>query len=140
MIKRKVQTILFCRDANKQIQFLLLQTNERRNSFWQNITGSVDPGEDYQDAALREAIEETGIEESNIISLTETNLVFEFDDRWGYHAKEKVFLLQAAQKFSVKIDPSEHQDFKWVPLSKLGRDSVEYESNWIALENAMEGL
>src|SRR5690554_5447977 len=130
MIKKKVQTILLYRDANKQIQFLLLQTNEQRGSFWQNVTGSVEPGEEFSDAALREAIEETGLDKNNVKRLIETDLLFEFQDRWGFQAREKVFVLEAAVPFQVRLDPSEHQNYKWLEKRELNEQSVYYPSNW----------
>ena len=54
MNKRKVQVSVFYCDAKGDKYFLLLKTNERRGNFWQNITGGVDEGETFRDAALRE--------------------------------------------------------------------------------------
>lgn len=140
MIKKKVQIVLYYRDANKQIHFLLLRTNKRRNSFWQNITGGVENAESYQEAALRESAEETGIEKSNIKELRETNMEFEFFDQWQRDVREKVFALECNEIFPVKLDPQEHEDFKWVSKDEIGRDSVKYESNWLALLSQKEAL
>lgn len=140
MIKRKVQTVLLCRDANKQIQFLLLQTNKKRNSFWQNITGGVDDGEEFEHAALREAVEETGIKENQIISVRHTDMTVEFKDQWGFNVIEKIFILECDSPFEVKIDPQEHQDYKWISDQELSRECVKYDSNWQALQIARIGL
>lgn len=137
MIKRKVQSILFYCDANKQNQFLLLRTNERRGSFWQNITGGVDEGEAYEAAALREAIEETGLSEENLEELRSLDLHFNFHDQWGNDVHEEVFLIKCKERFDVTIDPKEHQDFKWAAQTELTKDSVKFESNWQALQKAM---
>ena len=59
MNKRKVQVVIFREDNEDVLEFLLLKTNERRGLFWQNVTGSVDNGESYNDAAFREVAEET---------------------------------------------------------------------------------
>lgn len=131
---------MLCRNANKQIQFLLLQTNEQRGQFWQNITGSVEAGEDYLEAAMREAVEETGVKNENIVDLRDIGMGFEFQDRWGEQAKEKVFVLECGEVFTPVLDPKEHRDFKWTPREELSRASVKYESNWHALEKAMESL
>ena len=132
--------VLFCRNADKQIQFLLLQTNKDRGSFWQNITGSVDPGEDFPEAALREAMEETALTQENVVDMRELGMDFEFPDRWGHQAKEKVFLLECQSVFNPKLDSKEHQDYKWVSKDRINKDSVKYESNWLALQKTMELL
>ena len=138
MIKRKVQSILVFCDANKQNQFLLLRTNNRRGNFWQNVTGGVDEGESFKDAALREAMEETAIDKENIADLRSIEFTFNFHDQWGNDVHEEVFLIRCKSKFDVIIDPSEHEEFKWVKESELNRDSVKFESNWKALQKAME--
>lgn len=138
MIKRKVQTVLLCRNANKQIQFLLLQTNIKRDSFWQNVTGSVDPGEEFEQAALREAIEETAIAQDNIGELIPLDMEFNFTDRWGEQVTERVFILECKRVFEPVIDPDEHQAFKWTSAKDITNKSVKFESNWQALSMAME--
>ena len=138
MKKRKVQSIVFYCDANHIKHFLLLKMNERRNFHWQNITGGVDDGEEYIDAAKRETVEETSISKENIIKIHSSDLNFEFHDGWGNDVVERVFFIQCNKKFNVEIDPSEHSDFKWVAEKEINRSVVHYESNFKALSNAVE--
>jgi dATP pyrophosphohydrolase len=138
MKKRKVQSIIFYCDANRIKHFLLLKMNERRNFHWQNITGGVDTGEEYIEAAKREAIEETNISDDNIAHIHKTNLIFEFHDSWGNDVIEKVFFIQCKNKFEAIIDPSEHSDFNWVSAKEINQSSVHFESNFIALKAALE--
>jgi 8-oxo-dGTP pyrophosphatase MutT (NUDIX family) len=137
MEKRKVQVVLFNTQQDNKKNFLLLKTNEKRGSFWQNITGGVDKGEAFKAAALRESIEETGLAEDNIKNLTELNYAFDFTDRWGKVAHEEVFLLEVHQAWDITIDPSEHQDWKWVEQDALCAESVKFETNWKALEKVI---
>lgn len=130
----KIQVILFYRDANKNKFFLLLKTNKKRESFWQNITGGVDPGESYIEAAIRELEEETSIQENLIINIQESKLSFNFHDQWGYDVTEKVFFIEVKDGSLIKIDPAEHDEFKWENIIK--KDSVKFESNYIALQEA----
>ena len=66
MKKRKVQVAIFHLDEQQQKHFLLLKTNKKRGEFWQNVTGSVEEGESFEQGAIREVIEETGLVEKNI--------------------------------------------------------------------------
>lgn len=140
MIKNKVQTVIYLSNAQKEKQFLLLKMNKKRDFFWQNVTGSVDEGEDFKSAALREAIEETGLSSDNIQQLRSSELEFTFVDQWEKSVLEKVFYLEAKTSWSVQIDPSEHCDFKWVEQSQIQRNSVYYESNFTALKYVMDNL
>lgn len=140
MIKKKIQTILFFRNANKQKTFLLLRTNQRRKNFWQNITGSLDEGESFESAAIREAQEETGLIKSNIQNTSDLDLSFEFFDQWKEDVHEKCFAIEVKDQFPIEIDTSEHDQFKWVHEDEINRDIVKFESNWKALEKAKTNL
>lgn len=138
MKKKKVQTVIFYNASNNRKQFLLLKMNERRKFLWQNVTGKVDPGEKYSDAAVREAKEETGLKKKNIKALYKSTMKYEFHDQWGKDVKEKIFFLECHEKWDVIIDPSEHCDFKWVDEKKITRESVHFDSNYRALLAAKE--
>lgn len=138
MKKRKVQSILFYCDASNNKHFLLLKTNKRRGLFWQSVTGGVDEGEDYIDAAKREAHEETQLLANNIKSITKSQLRFEFHDQWNNDVVEKVFFIECFQKWDVLIDTSEHCDFVWCKDNDINNESVKYESNLLALKEAMK--
>ena len=112
--------------------------NERRGSHWQSVTGGVEDNEEFHQAAIREAQEETALPINHIQNLIETNYKFEFHDQWGNDVIEKVFLIHCMQKWDVQIDPNEHVDFKWVSEKEITIDSVHFESNFKALQIAME--
>lgn len=136
MKKRKVQSVIyFCAEDNKK-HFLLLQMNERRKFLWQNVTGSVDDGENYQQAAIREAKEETNLREKNIKKIHSTQLEYCFIDQWNNNVIEKVFFIECYKDWNVEIDPSEHSNFKWVQGHELTKDIVHFQSNYLALLEA----
>ncbi len=139
MNKRKVQCVIFYCDASKNKCFLLLKTNERREFFWQNVTGSVEADEEFIQAALREAQEETGVAAKNIRSIMASDLTFNFPDRWSEKiCEEKTFFIQCKDKWEVTIDESEHSEFKWVKAAEIVKNTVKFESNFIALEKAIK--
>ena len=140
MKKRKAQAVIyFCAEDNKK-HFLLLKMNERRNNYWQNITGFVEDEEEFQSGARREAIEETGLKPENIKQITNLGMKFEFHDRWGNDVVEEVFSIETKSQWTIDLDPTEHQDYIWTTEDELIRDSVHFESNYLALLKVKESF
>lgn len=138
---KKAQMVLAVIDvASQSYEFLLLQTNEKRGSFWQNVTGKIEDGETFEEGGLREAIEETALSIESIIEITGLGLKFDFIDLRGRDVHEESFLVILDSKWKVKIDPHEHQDHKWVPLKDITRESVKFESNYEALKKSISIL
>lgn len=138
MEKKKVQSVIFYTAANNKKQFLLLRMNARRKLYWQNVTGSLDMHESFKNAARRESIEETGLQTSNIKSITESELEFAFFDQWKKNVIEKVFIIECFSKWDVRLDPSEHSEFKWESEDEISSSSVHFDSNFQALKIALE--
>jgi dihydroneopterin triphosphate diphosphatase len=138
MYKRKAQVVIFFTNDSQQKEFLLLKTNERRGFFWQSVTGSIEEGESYEDGALREAMEETGLDKKIIERFQDLHEDFDFHDQWGADVKEKVFFIELKNKFPIKIDPKEHSDFKWVEANKINDKSVKYITNYKAIKKCID--
>lgn len=137
-ICRKVQVVT----VTSQGFVLLLQTNEVRGGFWQNITGSVEGDESNLSAAEREFVEETGIilsKGEQLIQLPGSN---KFTDRWQRKVEEFSFFvcLSGTSLPSVRIDPSEHQGFRWVKWENLTPSDYGFISNYEAFCAAREVL
>lgn len=134
---KKAQVVLTVIDESRHsFHFLLLQTNERRGSFWQNVTGKVEDGETIEEGGLREAIEETNLNIESIVDIINLGLVFEFTDQRERKVHEECFLIILDKKWEVKIDSNEHQSYKWVPLNEIHPEIVKYRSNLEALEKS----
>ncbi len=131
MKKRKVQVVIFARknDSSPANKILLLQTNKRRGGFWQNVTGSVEKGERYKQAALRELNEETGIELNEIEKFIDLQLEHSFLTKKGHSVTEKSFAVIVAYK-KVTLDPNEHQKSKWQNLSQISLRSYGFPTNF----------
>ena len=140
MKKRKAQAVIFYCAENNVKHFLLLKMNERRNHYWQNITGFVEDHEDFSTGAKREATEETNLNPENIKKVTDLGMIFEFHDRWGNDVIEEVFAIETREKWKVVLDLTEHQDFVWIKESELRRDCVHFDSNYQALLKVKESL
>lgn len=138
MRKRKAQVTIFYRDDRGKKHFLLLKTNKKRGEYWQNVTGSVDKDETYQEGALREAMEETGLKSKMIKKIHATELCFQFHDRWGKDVKEKTFIVEVFEPFEVKIDPSEHCDHMWLGEKEISVRIFKHINNYLSVVYAME--
>jgi lipoyl(octanoyl) transferase len=138
---KKAQVVIAAVDSKRQsFSFLLLRTNKKRGGFWQNVTGKLDDGETFEEGGLREAIEETKLKIEALIDLASLDLSYDFVDQRERQVHEECFLLVMEEKWEVKIDPHEHDDFKWLEIESLTRDTVKFESNYQCLVKAQEIL
>jgi 8-oxo-dGTP pyrophosphatase MutT (NUDIX family) len=123
MLHRKVQCWIYSKtaaagatgdaipNALDSERCLLLLTNEVRGSYWQPVTGSVEPGEGYFEAACREPLEETGFTFNS--TPVDSGFEFDFTSRFG-PTRERIFALTVEDMPIPKIDPNEHQAFQWI--------------------------
>ncbi|MSQ20613.1 MAG: dihydroneopterin triphosphate diphosphatase [Betaproteobacteria bacterium] len=103
---------------------VLLIERARWPGYWQSVTGSVDTqSEALQDTAIREVMEETGIDASRhrLVDWQIDN-VFEIYNKWRSrfapgvtHNRERVFGLTVADRVTVRLAPDEHSDQLWLP-------------------------
>jgi 8-oxo-dGTP pyrophosphatase MutT (NUDIX family) len=120
----KVQVWIACRDPKRPQRgwkVLLLKMRKDRGGYWQPVTGSVEKGERLSKAALREAIEETGLTFPKQPRSLEQS--FRFESRWGGLCEEHGFFLiaplsAAGELPKVKLDPKEHTDYEWMAPSQ----------------------
>ena len=117
---RSVQVVVFSR-RNRGLEYLLLKRVTEQGGFWQTVTGSLEASETHREAARREVMEETGIAINidDLIELGITN-VFEIAPKWRWkyapqvtHNEEVCFAVEV-DKLKVRIDPLEHQEYRWV--------------------------
>jgi ADP-ribose pyrophosphatase YjhB (NUDIX family) len=133
---KKVQVVTLAKE-NQEYFLLLLQMNEDRNLLWQNVTGSVDPGEDFLVAAKRELKEETGLSSE----LIELPLSFEFHDRWGKDVLEKVYLaILPSIENEISLDAKEHCNFKWINTKNISIDNYAHPTNFESFQKALEKI
>lgn len=134
---RKAQVVVAVIDEERHsFDFLLLQTNQDRGAFWQNVTGKIEDGETIEEGGLREAIEETNLKIEAIVDMISLGLVYEFTDTRNRKVHEESFLLILDGRWEIKIDPHEHQSFKWIQFEEINRDIVKHESNFECLKKS----
>jgi 8-oxo-dGTP pyrophosphatase MutT (NUDIX family) len=134
---RKAQVVIAGYDTQSQsLSYLLMQTNQKRGGFWQNVTGKIESGETFEAGALREVIEETGLKPEWMIHFIDLELSHQFIDQRNRDVHEKAYLILVDHQFQVIIDPHEHQEYQW--LKNISRKSVKYLGNFEALEQAQK--
>lgn len=131
----KAQIVVLTKNTHG-LEVLLFQTNEKRGSFWQNITGTVEKNESYLLGALREFHEETGFGYDDVKAIELLSLDFTFTDNFQRNILEKCYGLLLKEKKSPTIDSSEHQNYKWMEVSKVTSENYKFPSNFKALEEA----
>ncbi|OIQ16762.1 MAG: hypothetical protein BM556_13955 [Bacteriovorax sp. MedPE-SWde] len=130
-LHKKVQVIILHR-TNNNINTLLLQTKKDRGEYWQNVTGSVDGDESWEDAASRELEEETGLKgEVHLI-----DMVFKFHDRWDRDVEERVYYAEVDDT-RVTISEEEHQSFRWCNSDDLSEKDFGHANNFQAFKEAL---
>jgi dihydroneopterin triphosphate diphosphatase len=118
-IPRSVLVVIYTAD----LQVLML---ERAGwpGFWQSVTGSIEhEGEPLMQTAVREVREETGIDASQY-HLSDWGIENRFEifkknlGRYAEgvtHNEERVFGLEVPHILPVRLEPSEHLDYRWLP-------------------------
>lgn len=106
---------------SSDMQVLLLERADRKG-FWQSVTGSIELGETLRDAAVREVMEETGLDAArfNLLDWQFSN-TYEIYPHWRYRYApgvtqntEHVFGLELPATFPVQLAPDEHVRYEWV--------------------------
>ena len=115
--RQKVQVVIFLTNSHG-VELLLLKTTQKRGSYWQNVTGGVEPeDQSLKESALREVFEETGLKNIKVHSL---NFESSFIDRWNTEVTEHHFLAIAQDdEENISIDPSEHQDWGTLKIDEV---------------------
>ncbi len=138
---KKIQCVIIATQKSTSNKLcLLLQTNKRRGLFWQNVTGKVEKNEDFEEAVLREVMEETHFPETLLESLINLEMTHFFTDQYEREVEEKAFLLLAKDTWEPKLDPNEHESYRWIDIKEIKRSSVKFEGNYEVLKAAINFL
>jgi dihydroneopterin triphosphate diphosphatase len=105
----------------KDLQVLIMERADKAG-FWQSVTGSVEGDESPKQAAIREVLEETGLD-TNQFDLQDwhTSNTYEIYPHWRHRYApgvieniEHLFGLELPTTMPIKLAPDEHTHYEWV--------------------------
>ena len=130
----------------KSFEFLLLKRVESRGGYWQCVTGGVEDDESAVDAVYREVFEETGIRREDVISFIEGVFECEFEtDSFNKLFGDKTIIksydfgAQVSNSQKIRIDPAEHDEYKWVDY-ETALELLKWENNKNALKELVKKI
>ncbi len=117
-----VLVVVYSADA-----LVLMLRRHEPPTFWQSVTGSLEWGEEPEQAARRELAEETGLDAAALEDCHDSHL-FEIYEIWLHrYAKgvrenrEHVFRLEVPGACPVILDVMEHAEYEWLPRQQAAR-------------------
>ncbi len=106
---------------------VLLMERTRPHGFWQSVTGSLRWGESASAAAARELTEETGLAGGRTVDLRR-GVWFPIVPPWRLRYAPEVrfnhehwFLLELAARRTIRLNRSEHRQYRWLPAEQAVR-------------------
>jgi dihydroneopterin triphosphate diphosphatase len=149
-VPRQVLVYVY-RRADRGLELLLLKRGERWGGFWQGVTGAPEWDESDEEGAIREVLEETGLDVSDTLRAVGTQYEMqasEFDDPETWlrlygpgveRVPEEVYSAEAPSSWTPVLAPLEHDEYRWCsPDEALGL--LRYESNRDALRVVVGAL
>ena len=119
MFKNPVSALVLIHTVDLQV---LIMERADKPGFWQSVTGSLELGETPQQAAIREVLEETGLDATqyDLQDWQATN-TYEIYPHWRYRYApgitknvEHLFALELPKKIAITLAPDEHVQYEWV--------------------------
>ena len=134
-----IQVLVYpVKKTNEDWEYLMLKRVKNRGGFWQGVTGAPENDENLSKAAKIELFEETGYNPLNLIE-TDISYIIPMEDRWKdiypegtKEIPEYLFIAKIDISSPPKIDPIEHNDWKWC--------SYEEAMNLLSLEDNKRAL
>jgi len=138
MIKEQsVGTVLFIEESKEKL-FLLLHYP---TGHWDFVKGKIENNESFEQAAIRETKEETGIIDIEFIKDFKEKIEYSFKFNGDIVQKEVIFFLAKTNTKQVKIS-DEHLDYVWLDFNNaLNKITYENAKNiLIKAKNYLEKL
>ncbi|MHA1191299.1 MAG: NUDIX hydrolase [Promethearchaeota archaeon] len=137
-----IQVLIYpVRKSNKiDWEYLMLKRVKTRGGFWQGVTGAPEDKETIFEGAARELYEETSFKLDSIdLIKTDISYIIPMEERWidiypkgTKEIPEYLFIGIIKRLDSPKIDPIEHEEWKWC--------SYEEAMNLLSIKNNKKAL
>jgi len=124
---------------NRDGEVFVGQRRDRDQEAWQMPQGGVDPGEDPQEAALRELWEETGVTRDKVEIVTRSKQALPYElphelvpNIWKgrYRGQKQTwFLLRFLgedEDVNIETEHPEFSEWRWLPADELVRSIVPF--------------
>ena len=103
------------------LQVLIMERADKAG-YWQSVTGSLEAGETPKQAALREVLEETGLDANQFdLQDWQCSNIYEIYPHWRHRYApgvvenvEHLFGLALPQALPITLAPDEHTRYEWV--------------------------
>ncbi len=102
---------------------VLLLNRIQPPGFWQSVTGSLEWDEQPMQAATRELFEETAIQTDCLVDCHQQHsftILPAWRDRYAPDVRENtehVFKLELDAPVAIRLNPQEHNEYQWLPIS-----------------------
>jgi len=119
MFKTPISALVLIHTTDLRV---LIMERADKKGFWQSVTGSLEQGETPLQAAIREVLEETGLDTTQYdLQDWQVSNVYEIYPHWRYryapgitHNTEHLFGLTLPKSLPIKLAPDEHVQYEWV--------------------------
>ena len=119
IFKTPVSALVLIHTANLQV--LIIERADKAG-FWQSVTGSLEAGETPRQAAIREVLEETGLDATQYdLQDWQTSNIYEIYPHWRSRYApgvttnvEHLFALELPKEIAITLAPDEHVKYEWV--------------------------
>jgi len=119
IFKTPVSALVLIHTAHLQV---LIMERADKAGFWQSVTGSLEAGETPQQTAIREVLEETGLDATQYdLQDWQASNTYEIYPHWRYRYApgittnvEHLFALELPKEIAITLAPDEHVQYEWV--------------------------
>jgi len=135
MEERRSAGIILYRWTPRGRHYLLLR---HRQGHWSFPKGQIEPGEEPEEAARRELLEETQIDQVRMVPGFRAETEYTFDEGSGPVHKHVIYFLGETDEKEVRLS-GEHLDYRWLSYEEA-LQQLTYEDGRRLLRQAEEFL